>query len=198
MKDQSYHDMVRDIEKVPPELRDLVLFYGKLCPGLLMTSRLTMAAMARLGVERHDRDLQAIVESGRCHSAGVQWFTGCVGSKRLIVKEWGRASFTLFNRHTGRALRAYVKTGFPPAEITNGLTRHQLFFRLLEVPVEEYARFEEVRITEPLPDPGPPKGSGYCRNCGERVIDGALEMRDGKEVCLACSSPYFERIENRG
>ena len=181
-----------DLAAVPEEFRAVVDFHGHVCPGLVLATRLTQAAMERLGVRRHDHSLQAIVESGRCPLAPVQWFTGCMGTRRLIVKDWGRTALTLLHRKTGKAVRARIKPGFPPPEI-EALGFEERFFKLLEIPAADYVLLEDVRITETLPTPGRPTQIGFCQGCGERVLDGTFEEAGGKKLCLACRRPYFER-----
>lgn len=183
---------IRNLDAVPADLKDLAVFHGHTCPGVVLMARLVQAAMKELGSKRHDHDMQAIVESGRCHIAPVEWFTGLMGLKKLIVKDWGRAAVTLYNRKTGRAVRAHLKPGFPPNDLLEGLDNEERFFKLIKIAPEEYVRVHEVRVTAHLPIPGPPKLVDFCDGCGERVLDGILKRTGGRQLCMACVQPYFE------
>lgn len=178
--------------EIPPEIQRVLDFHGRKCPGTLLMARLSEAAMEALGVARHDPNLFAYVESHRCHTAGVQVTTGCTyGSRRMIVKEYGRAAVTLVDRLTGRAVRASCRPGFPSRELFEGLTNEQKFERVLAVPVEDYLVLAPVRLLEELPQVGPPTVVEYCDRCGERVLDGLTSEVEGRRVCRGCQEPYY-------
>ena len=180
------------MSQIPSDVQEVLDFHGVRCPGTLLMTRLSQAAMAALGVARHDRNLFAYVESHRCHTAGVQVVTGCTfGSRRMVVKEYGKAAVTLVDALTGKAVRASCKPGFPTREMFEGRNNEQRFFAVLEVPPEDYTVLTPVKLAEPLPKVGPPTVSEYCDRCGERVLDGMTDPVDGQKLCRGCQDPYY-------
>lgn len=184
--------MDTQIREIPDDLKPVVDFHGSLCPGTLMLTRLAQAAMAELGVKRHDKNLFAFVESNRCHTSGVQFVTGCVfGTRRMIVKDFGKAAVTLYDKASGRAVRATPKPGFPPPGMYDGLPNEEKFWKVFAIDPTEYITLTEVEVTDPIPATGPPTIIEFCDRCGERVLDGRTVMEEGQRVCRGCLEPHY-------
>ncbi|HPX56864.1 MAG TPA: FmdE family protein, partial [Syntrophales bacterium] len=104
-------------------LKTCVDFHGHLCPGLVYGYRVAMEAMARLGLARaEDEETVLISENDSCAVDAFQVLLGTtLGKGNLILRDYGKNAYTVFDRNTGRALRfirrkSYVYGGTVPEE----------------------------------------------------------------------------------
>ncbi|MDR1686616.1 MAG: formylmethanofuran dehydrogenase subunit E family protein [Desulfovibrio sp.] len=92
------------------EFKELaVKFHGYAAPGLLIGGYMTVAAKAALpdGVL-----FEALVETYNCLPDAVQLLTPCsTGNKRLHVVHYGKTALSLFDKYSGRGVRARVDPG---------------------------------------------------------------------------------------
>jgi len=199
-------DLQSQIDKIPKDILPVVEFHRGIDPGIVSMACLVQVAMKEMNFTRYNRDIFIVCEINRCHIDSIQILTGCtIGNRRLRVKNFGKWAMTVFNVKEKKAVRFYVKPGFPPRdffkEFKPGLPKHEIVkiaqraaFKLLEIPPEEYVRREEVRLKEKIKSTYPPTEFAFCEQCGERVSDGLLEQRNGKRYCKGCLNPYYRKI----
>ncbi|MBN1548547.1 MAG: hypothetical protein JW902_18005 [Syntrophaceae bacterium] len=190
-------------------LKTCVTFHGHLCPGLVYGYRVAKEAMAKLDLFRaEDEETVVISENDSCAVDAFQVLLGAtVGKGNLMLKDYGKNAYTVFDRRSGRALRfirrkSYAYRGDNKAEYTvleekmnnktataEELKRQKLLKArdLLSLP------FVELYDTEEVPAPVMPPfaalaPSAPCDCCGEMTMATRLiEREDGKRCCVACT-----------
>lgn len=189
-------------------LQACAAFHGHLCPGLVYGYRVAMEAMARLGLSRaEDEETVVISENDSCAVDAFQVFLGAtIGKGNLILKDYGKNAYTVFDRRTNRALRfirrkAYVYQGVEPeeyavleAKMNNGTATTEELQRqkalkaldLLQLPFADLFDTEEVAgpVMPPYAALSP---SVPCDGCGEMTMASRLILSaGGKHLCPAC------------
>jgi formylmethanofuran dehydrogenase subunit E len=130
-----------------------------------------------------------------------------MGKGNLLLRDYGKNAYTVFDRKTGRALRfirrkAYAYKGAGPEEYaileekmnTRTATPEELkrqkvlkALDLLQLPFAEIYDTEEVAVTD-MPPYATLAPSLPCACCGEITMASRLIMsRDGKRCCRACA-----------
>lgn len=186
-------------------------FHGEVCPGIVMGTRITMAAMRELGMDpfKRNRDLMVYVEIDRCMADAVQAITGkTMGHRTLKYKDYGKFAATFVDMSTGKAVRISALEGprvneddeseksDESNENSGRPDMKDLVEKLSKVPEEELLVIEEVKVDIPPQDiPGFPKYRAYCEECGDRVLDHREVIVEGKTLCKACAEgPYYQKI----
>jgi formylmethanofuran dehydrogenase subunit E len=172
-------------------------FHGGLCPGIVMGTRMTIAAMKELGLDPKEksRDLIVYVEIDRCMTDAVQAITGCsLGHRSLKYVDYGKFAATFINMKTGKAVR--VSSVEDRSKDPENQTMEEAIEKLSTIPEEELLKLEEVQMEVPENDiPGFPKQKAVCSKCGERIMDGRDITVDGEVLCKACANdPYYKSI----
>ena len=190
-------------------LKTCVDFHGHLCPGLVYGYRVAMEAMARLGLARaEDEETVLISENDSCAVDAFQVLLGTtLGKGNLILRDYGKNAYTVFDRNTGRAPRfirrkSYVYGGTVPEEYAvleekmNGGTatpeelKRQKYLKaldLLQSPFGDLYDTEEVAGPD-MPPYAPLAPSLPCDCCGEMTMATRLVTSiDGKRCCRACA-----------
>mgnify|MGYP000958283300 FL=1 len=172
-------------------------FHGGLCPGIVMGTRMTIAAMKELGLDpkERSRDLIVYVEIDRCMTDAVQAITGCsLGHRSLKYVDYGKFAATFINMKTGKAVR--VSSVEDRSKDPEDQTMEEAIEKLATMPEEELLKLEEVQMEVPENDiPGFPKQKAVCSKCGERIMDGRDVIVDGNVLCKACAKgPYYKSI----
>jgi len=168
-----------------PSFDEVVRFHGHRCPGLAIGYRMTIAALAALGVERAaDEELVAIVENDACGVDAVQFVAGCsFGKGNLVFRDHGKPVYTFFARRSGRAVRVLGhRRGLPEAlrDDRDGRIRW-----ILTAPEDEVVSCRPAVI-----DPPPRarlRSSAICDACGEPVMETRLRAIDGRRLCIPCA-----------
>ena len=171
-------------------------FHGHICTGIVLGTRMTLAAMRYLGLDPHQskekRKLIAYTEIDRCMTDAVIVITGCSpGRRTLKLVDYGKFAVTLINQDTGRAVRTIVKENF------TGQQNMEQTRRIIEgIPDERLIGLQEVRVDIPKFDlPGFPLKMAVCSACGENIMDGRDIDRNGAILCRACAgSAYYQKI----
>lgn len=170
-------------------------FHGHICAGIILGTRISLAAMQYLGFKPGVRNKNLIVytEIDRCMTDAVQIVTGCtMGHRSLKYIDYGKFAATFVNLATGRAVRGTVKEHFG-----NDISIEETLKKLAAIPDSELVTLEEVTVEIPPADlPGNPTRRAVCDSCGERVMDGR-EVREGdKTLCRACAhGKYYREIK---
>lgn len=168
-----------------PTFDDAVVFHGHRCPGLAIGFRMTLAAMAALGVSRAgDEELVAISENSACGIDALQLLSGCTcGKGNLVLRDFGKPVYTLYSRTTGKGVRVLFRDAAIPAELRgdrDGRLRYILA-----------AAVEEILVLTPASGEPPEKARIFttltCSGCGEPVMETRLQDVGGRQLCSPCA-----------
>jgi formylmethanofuran dehydrogenase subunit E len=170
-------------------------YHGHICGGIILGTKMTLAAMKALGLDPQVKNKNLIVyaEVDRCMTDAVQVIAGVsLGHRSLKHIDYGKFAATFVNVETRRALRATIKESFdshgPVEEVAK---------KVAQMPDAELVILQEVKIEIPETDlPGSPGKRAYCSVCGERVVDGREILKEGKPFCRACAGQnYYSEIK---
>lgn len=165
---------------------EAVTFHGHRCPGLAIGFRMTLAAMAALGVSRAgDEELVAISENSACGIDALQLLSGCTcGKGNLILRDFGKPVYTLYSRTTGRGVRVLFRDAAIPAELRgdrDGRLRYILA-----------AADAAILTLAPVNSEPPEKARIFatltCAGCGEPVMETRLQDVSGRQLCIPCAA----------
>jgi formylmethanofuran dehydrogenase subunit E len=181
-------------------------FHGHVCPGLAIGYRAAKAGMEWLREKRaEDEELVAIVGTDACGADAVQVLTGCTfGKGNFLHFDYGKHTFTLLGRKTGRGVRLGLRPGVMELserhrrlmermreneatgeEKEEFLKLHQKKTQeILGKPLEELFTLKEVR--QSLPPKARVERSRTCAQCGEPVMGSKLIGPEGSGICREC------------
>jgi len=170
-------------------------FHGDACFGLVLGTRLGLAAMKELGLEpmKRARGLITFVEVDRCMADAIQVVTGCtLGHRNLKYVDYGKFAAVLWDTTSCRAVRVSPKE-LPFMEDSKVLEYLQ------NAPEEELARLEDVEVHLDENDlPGKPKGRVACSKCGERIFDNRGVAVGNRLLCRPCANGAYYRVVKGG
>ncbi len=174
-------------------------FHGEVCPGIVMGTRMTIAAMRELGMDPlvHNRDLIVYVEIDRCATDAIQAITGVtLGHRTLKFLDYGKFAATFADASTGRAFRVAAL----PKKNNGEQDFKEISRQLMTIPESEIFTIEAVEITIPPQDlPGFPTHKDVCSQCGEQILDRREIIRDGRVLCKNClNGSYYSRKKDHG
>jgi len=201
-------------------LRISGLLHGHYCPGSALGVKAAARAVNELRVRSTGmEEVVAIVETNSCFADGVQMVTGCsLGNNALIYRDFGKTAFTLAKR-SGDGIRVsalfdrvnkerspeaarlwdkvVVKRGGSEDE-SKRLTElwRELSFKALDIPDDEVLVVKKVNID--LPAYARIFASFTCALCGESVMESRARLKDGRPVCLPCSSQAYYQLAGDG
>jgi formylmethanofuran dehydrogenase subunit E len=171
-------------------------FHGHICTGIVLGTRMTLAAMRYLELDPHQskekRHIIVYAEIDRCMTDAVIVITGCSpGRRSLKLVDYGKFAMTLINQDTGKAVRASVKENFTGQQDMEETKRI-----IAGIPDERLVALQDVQVTIPKFDlPGFPQKTAECSVCGERIMDGRDIDRDGVILCRGCADgTYYRQI----
>ncbi len=196
------------------------LLHGHFCPGSAMGVRAAMKAVQEMkttatGME----EVIAIVETNSCFADGVQMVTGCsLGNNGLIYRDFGKTALVLVHR-SGEGVRVTIKAGASPVQRNPeaaGLYQKviaerrgtpedderlrqlwiDLSFDMMDIPDEELLTVQKV--TTDVPAYARMFGSAVCSVCGESIMEPRARMKDGKPICLGCSTEEYYELNGNG
>ncbi len=181
---------VSEERSIPEDLEEAARFHGHLCPGLAIGYRATRAAMERMGLERsRDEELVCVVENDSCSVDAVQYLAGCTfGKGNLVFRDHGKQVFTFALRgRPGKAVRVSLRADAfpPPGDEDPSERRKRVLRRMLEAPVDELFRVEEVEFE--LPAEAVIHPSVPCERCGEPTMQTRLVEVEGRKLCIPCA-----------
>lgn len=179
--------------------RALQFHGGHGCAGLILGTRLALTGARALGVTVPDTKKRLIVtsETDRCAVDGIQAVTGCRPGKRTLrLLDYGKLAATLFDEHSGIAVRVAARGDLRERVGATGDSRH-------EVQRQAYATWPTADLFTITPvqfelsqfdRPGPPRSRVICTRCGEEVSDSrhvTTEAGPRCQPCTATSNPAF-------
>lgn len=187
-------------------LRKSAADHGHSCPGQVLGVRMTLRALAELGIGHPvpRKRLMVIAETDRCAVDAVASVTGCsVGKRSLRLVEYGKMAATYVDLETGSAVRVVVRDDSRDAAqrfAEPGLEGH-------EAQASAYSRMSDddllsVQRVRVRPDhfepPGTKRGRTPCAVCGEHVSDGRELVLAGIRLCRPCAGDsYYDLISSR-
>lgn len=165
----------------------VVSFHGHSCPGLAIGFRMTIAGLASLGNARsEDEEIIAVTENSACGVDALQVMSGCTfGKGNLFFLDFGKHSYTLASRKTGKAFRVtsvLSRDAGPGAH----LDRSRRIDWILNAPEQEIVKVVEVSFE--LPGEAIIEKSHPCSICGEATMASRLEQIGGIAVCRGCKA----------
>jgi formylmethanofuran dehydrogenase subunit E len=174
-------------------LKQAADFHGHACAGIALGTKMTLAAMRRLGLDPSvkNKNLIVFVEVDRCMTDAVQSITRCsLGHRSLKFVDYGKFAASFLDLQSGRAVRATIPESFDskgPIE--------EVAARISQMADSDLVILEEVKIDVSQDDlPGSARKRTFCEVCGERVMDGRDVLKDGKTLCRGCAGMrYYEK-----
>lgn len=169
---------------LPADLEPVVAFHGHLCPGLLIGYRAAKAAADALDVGRSpDEDLVLVVENDSCSVDAFQSLLSTTfGKGNLRFVDNGKQVFTLFDRHSGRAVRVALRY-----DAMDGLAddREARIERLLHAPAEQLFHVNPVQLQPPAMAQRLP--TLRCARCQEGAMGTRTVTSEDRIYCLPCA-----------
>lgn len=193
---------------LPEDLKRCVAFHGHLCPGLVYGYLVGKDASERLGLHRsQDEEVVAISENDTCAVDALQVMLGTTtGKGNLILKDYGKNVFTVFDRSNKRAFRfsrrgSYRYEGkdqevFAKLEAAVAAGRasvrqqmRQKRLKALDLLAKPFdAVFDAKEVTCPEPPYAPLAPSKACAQCGEMTMaTRMIDTQDGRCLCVPCA-----------
>ncbi|MGA7144231.1 MAG: FmdE family protein [Desulfobacterales bacterium] len=195
--------------KMPDDLKKCVEFHGHLCPGLVYGYLVAEAAMNLLELKRSkDEEVVAISENDSCAVDALQVLLGTsTGKGNLILKDYGKNAYTVFNRKSKTAYRFSRKNMYRyddqsqdefirlDAAISSGTAtaaekrRHKMLKSqdLLRKPFGDVFSTEKTDCA--IPPYAPIARSEACAKCGEMTMSTKMvQDESGKYMCIPCGS----------
>lgn len=164
---------------------EIVEFHGHTCPGLAIGYRMSLAAMAALGVTRSgDEELVAVVENDACGVDALQCVTGCTfGKGNLFFRDFGKNVYTLYSRLSARGVRvAFHGHGLP-----TGLREDKPAFIEYMQNCPDQAILSISESADAPPKPARIRNSVICHICNEAAMDTRVREIDGVTICIPCA-----------
>jgi formylmethanofuran dehydrogenase subunit E len=163
--------------------------HGDVCAGIVLGTRLTLAAMKALGMDPsvRNKNLIVFVEVDRCMTDAVQAVTGCsLGHRTLKYLNYGKFGAVFYDMDSKRAVRVTERKN------VRTTAQEDLAAAFRTLPDEELVQIEEVDLDLDSNDlPGKPEKIKECQKCGELIFDGREVNVHGKILCQACAEGAY-------
>ncbi len=185
---------------------EVIEFHGHSCPGLALGYRVSLMALKEFRGRAEDEELVAIVENNSCAVDAVQVMTGCTfGKGNLIFRDNGKQVYTFLRRPSGRGIRISVDWKRPAETdeekaIWEKYTKGDRSKKVLQfvhdrkaakiryiLEADERELMAAKKATEKLPPEAEIYRSIVCENCGEKVAEPKVRIRNGRLLCIPCS-----------
>jgi formylmethanofuran dehydrogenase subunit E len=187
------------------DLKQVVAFHGHLCPGIAYGYRAARAALDAFGDRASDEEIVSVVENDSCSVDAIQVMTGCTfGKGNLLFKDFGKQVYTFYKRATGEGLRISVDysynesredkavwdqflSGNKSPDITQKIQdlKTKKVNEILSADQDQLLKIEKIKISPP------PKAHIYpsirCEQCGEKVMEARIQLKENKKLCIPCS-----------
>jgi len=202
------HNLSAISDQLPEDLKRSIAFHGHLCPGLVYGYRIATEAARLLGLHRsRDEELVVISENDTCAVDALQFLLGTtIGKGNLILKDYGKNVFTVFNRSDKRAFRFSRKSAYTykgehqeefgqlEASVAGGRATveqkvRQKLLKALDLLSKPFdAVFETKEIKCPEPPYAPLAPSVACDQCGEMTMaTKMIESGNNRRLCIPCA-----------
>ncbi len=194
--------------KLPDHLKKCIDFHGHLCPGLVYGYLVAQEAMDLLELKRsRDEEVVVVSENDSCAVDALQILLGTsTGKGNLVLKDYGKNAYTIFNRSSKKAYRfsrnkSYQYSGESKEEfarldgaISSGKAneeekwhhKHMKSADLLSKPFAEIFSAKEVDFH--VPPFAPLARSEACSKCGEMTMSTKMvDTENSMRLCIPCS-----------
>lgn len=175
--------MISGPEKMP-SIEEVAKFHGHICPGLVIGYRAAECALEWLDNRRaEDEEIIAIVENRACGIDAIQFILGTTAGKgNFFINDYGKHTYVIANRNTGKALRIAVKAS--NRQKVEGETKGERIKRMLAMPLTDMFDTKEVSIE--LPQRAQVLQTVICDSCGEGAMETKIRLYKGKNLCIPC------------
>lgn len=201
-------DSFSDNDRLPEDLNRCIAFHGHLCPGLVYGYIVARKAMELLGISRScDEEVVTISENDTCAVDAFQVILGTtLGKGNLIVKDYGKNAFTVYNRTDKKAFRFLRTQGYQyegknreefekleqayaSGKSTAVQRKRQKWLKALDLLTKPFDRVFETRsVLCPEPPYAPLAPSKACARCGEMTMATRMvQAENGQRVCIPCA-----------
>ncbi|MBW2569453.1 MAG: formylmethanofuran dehydrogenase [Deltaproteobacteria bacterium] len=193
---------------MPEDLRKCIAFHGHQCPGLAYGYLIAKQAINILKLKRaKDEEVVVVCENDSCAVDALQVLLGTTAGKgNLIINNYGKNAYTIFNRSTKQAYRFsrkqhYIYKGKDKEEFarldaaisagseTTKEKWRQKYLKskdLFSRPFDEV--FSTSKVEFSMPPYAPLARSKACDKCGEMTMSTKMvSTENGKFVCIPCS-----------
>ncbi len=195
-------------QQLPEDLKRCIAFHGHLCPGLVYGYVVAKRAMEVLGLRRStDEEVVVISENDTCAVDALQVLAGTTtGKGNLILKDYGKNVFTVFNRSDKRAFRFSRKSGyryegehqqefaelekaFAEGRATIKQRMRQKWLKAMDLLAKPFdAIFQTKQVECPEPPYAPLAPSEACAECGEMTMATKMvQTEDERRLCIPCA-----------
>ncbi len=169
--------------------------HGDICGGIVLGTRLTLAAMRTLEMNPavKNKNLLVFVEVDRCMADAIQAVTGCsLGHRTLKHMNYGKFGAVFYDMESKRAVRVTERKNIRKE------TQGDLTADFRSIPDEALIKVEEVEMNLNANDlPGKPEKIKECQQCGELIFDGREVNHNGRVLCRACAEGAYYKPKSK-
>ena len=196
------------LDSFSDKFQECTEFHGHLCPGLVYGYLVAEESVKLLNISRAgDEEIVAISENDSCAVDALQVLLGTtIGKGNLIIKNYGKNAFLVFDRKSKNAYRfskkqQYEYKGENPEEFqkldiavangtaANGEKERQKYLKALDLLSRDFNEvFETEKIAMPEPSLAELAPSLPCSVCGELTMSSKMiKTIDGRLLCIPCN-----------
>ncbi len=195
-----------EYKSFPNNFQRCVQFHGHLCPGLVYGYIVAEESVRLLNINRAgDEEIVAICENDSCAVDALQVILGTTAGKgNLIIRNFGKNAFTIFERKAKGAYRfskkqKYIYKGDNWKEfekldtaVSNGTAtkeekKRQKYLKALDLLARDfYEVFETEKVVMPEPLFAELAQSLPCFECGELTMSTKMIKKNGDLFCITC------------
>lgn len=187
--------------------RQAAELHGELCAGIVLGVRMAVLGCTAIDIPEPPAPeirtkLLVWVEITRCATDGIQSATGCsLGTRTLILVDYGVLAATFYNRETAQAVRISVHPEARARARALCPGRDDLKQVYLEaytqLPGDQLFIVEKVRVTPPQRSRDASASKHVvCLQCGEEVLRGREIKKGDRVLCHRCARLplYYEPL----
>lgn len=156
-------------------------FHGHKCPGLAIGYKVSLLALKHLEIKDdiNDEDIVCIAETDACGVDAVQVILkATVGTGAMRIMYTGKQAFNIFNRKNGKKARFVLN------DMQNFNSKEERMEYILSADEEKLFTIKEVKMD--FPEKAKIFNSYICAECGEKTVENAVSLINGRYVCNSC------------
>ena len=159
-----------------------VKFHGHSCPGLAIGVLVSKYILENQNKFSMNEELVAIVENDNCSVDAIQALLGTTfGKGNFIFKDYGKNSYTFYNRIQKKAVRLSIKNN---SWRENNLSMEEKTDMLINSKPEDVFSIREVEYSPP--DHARIHDSIICNSCNEPTMATRISEHDDEKLCIPC------------
>ncbi len=158
-------------------------FHGHSCPGLALGVVASSYILEHENDFSVDEELVAVIENDNCSVDALQALLGTTfGKGNFIFKDYGKNSYTFYNRIQEKAVRLSIKTDLFGNMAAS--SREEMIDAILNSKPESLFDIQTVAFDPP----GHAKihDSVICYDCGEPTMATRTQEHDNVKLCIPC------------